>query len=136
MKKYILLSLAIIFPLVITYTYYAIYDMFGDNSLCTFKDATGLECPGCGGQRSIYFLLHGDVLQALRYNAFFIIALPFLSYFYYRAVRVYILGQKEHLKSFVFTPTFGFSLLAFVILFFILRNIPVWPFIYLAPPPL
>jgi len=134
MKKYILLVLAILFPIVIFFVYYAIYDMTGDNALCSFKGVTGLECPGCGGQRSLYLLLHGDILQALRYNAFFIIALPFLAYFYIMAVRVYILKQERCLKSFVFNSWFGFSLLAFVILFFILRNIPVCPFTYLAPP--
>lgn len=134
MKKYILLILAIIFPVVIVYIYYAIYDMMGNNALCTFREVTGLECPGCGGQRSLHFLLHGDVLLALHYNVFFVIALPFLAYFYVMAVRVYILNQKECLKSFVFSSWFGFSLLAFVVLFFILRNIPFWPFTYLAPP--
>ncbi|MFV0420396.1 MAG: DUF2752 domain-containing protein [Dysgonomonas sp.] len=133
MKKYILLILSIIFPVVIVYVYYSIYDMMGNNALCTFREATGLECPGCGGQRSLHYLLHGNILQALHYNLFFVIALPFLAYFYVMAIRVYILNQKECLKSFIFSSWFGFSLLAFLILFFILRNIPFWPFTYLAP---
>lgn len=134
MKKYLLLILAIIFPFIIVYTYFEIYNTTGNNALCTFREATGLECPGCGGQRSLHFLLHGDFIQALRYNAFFVIALPFLTYFYIMATKVYILKQKQFLKSFVFSSWFGFTLLIVVILFFILRNIPISPFTYLAPP--
>ncbi|WP_108823317.1 DUF2752 domain-containing protein [Dysgonomonas sp. Marseille-P4361] len=134
MKKYLLLILAILFPIAVAFVYYAIYDMQGDNALCSFKALTGLECPGCGGQRSVHFLLHGEVLEALRYNAFFVIALPFLAYFYVMFILVYVLKQEKYLKSFVFTSWFGFGLLIVVVLFFILRNIPVSPFLYLAPP--
>lgn len=134
MKKYLLLILVILLPIAVAFVYYAIYDMHGDNALCSFRALTGLECPGCGGQRSIYFLLHGDIMQALRYNAFFVIVLPFLAYFYLMFVLVYVLKKEKYLKSFVFTSWFGFGLLIVVILFFILRNIPFSPFVYLAPP--
>ena len=29
----------------------------------------GIDCPGCGGLRMMYSLLHGDVPAALHYNA-------------------------------------------------------------------
>lgn len=135
MRKYLLLILAVLLPIAVAFVYYAMYDMQGENNaLCSFRELTGLECPGCGGQRSMHFLLHGDVLQALRYNAFFVIALPFLAYFYIMFVLVYVLKKERFLKSFVFTSWFGFGLLIVVILFFISRNIPFSPFIYLAPP--
>lgn len=134
MKKTILAIQAILLPVIIAFVYYFIYNISANNGLCSFKEITGLECPGCGGQRSIYHLLHGDVLQALHYNAFFIIAAPFLLYFYYIGVRVYILKQEQYLKSFVFSSYFAYSLLIAVIVFFILRNIPLFPFTYLAPP--
>ncbi|MBK5720243.1 DUF2752 domain-containing protein [Dysgonomonas sp. Marseille-P4677] len=134
MKKYLLLLLSILFPFAIVLVYYLFYNMTGDNALCSFREITGLECPGCGGQRALHLLLHGDILNAFRYNIFFLVALPFLTYFYYMAVRVYILKQEQYLTSFVFSSTFGYSLLISVILFFILRNIPLWPFYYLAPP--
>lgn len=135
-NQYLLLAAAILLPVAILYFYYAYYTVSesGWINQCTIHRFTGLECPGCGGQRSLHLLLHGDVAGALHYNAFFVIALPFLIYFYYMAVRVYLLKQKEYLNSFIFKPWFGFSLLAFIILFFILRNIPVIPFTYLAPP--
>lgn len=50
-------------------------------SICIFYSLTGLPCPGCGMTRSVHFLLHGDILHALRYHLFGIVVLPvaFLS---------------------------------------------------------
>ncbi|MFE0189264.1 DUF2752 domain-containing protein [Streptomyces sp. NPDC059008] len=36
---------------------------------CPFKWCTGLLCPGCGGTRMAYDLLHGDVVAAFHDNA-------------------------------------------------------------------
>ena len=35
---------------------------------CVLYTVTGLYCPGCGGTRSVYFLLHGDFLRSLIYH--------------------------------------------------------------------
>lgn len=99
---------------------------------CTFKALTGLNCPGCGGQRAFHFLLHGEFLQALRYN-FLIILLPFFMYLIYVIVEIYILKQKKHIPKFMFSNKLGIIVLIVVILFTLLRNIPCEPFIYLAP---
>lgn len=32
---------------------------------CAFREAGGLECPGCGIQRSIIALLKGDILESI-----------------------------------------------------------------------
>ena len=37
---------------------------------CKMKLYFGIPCPGCGGTRAIWSLLHGRVLQAVYYNAF------------------------------------------------------------------
>lgn len=50
-----------------------------------------LYCPGCGATRALAALTHGNLAEALRYNAFFVILLPvLLAYFgfaYWRAMR-------------------------------------------------
>lgn len=43
---------------------------------CVFHQITGLNCPGCGGQRAIHHLLHGDVTAALHLNALLVVLLP------------------------------------------------------------
>ncbi len=46
---------------------------------CPFKMLTGWDCPGCGSQRAIHALLHGDVLSAFRLNALMVLAVPYLA---------------------------------------------------------
>jgi len=45
---------------------------------CPFYAATHLLCPGCGAMRALYSLLHGNVREALHYNAMFTLATPVL----------------------------------------------------------
>lgn len=35
---------------------------------CVFRQATGLDCPGCGITRALHALLHGRVREAFGYN--------------------------------------------------------------------
>lgn len=43
---------------------------------CLVKTLTGYSCPGCGLQRAVHAFLHGDIVQAARYNLFLLIAVP------------------------------------------------------------
>jgi drug/metabolite transporter (DMT)-like permease len=45
---------------------------------CPVYSMTHLLCPGCGATRALYWLLHGEVREALHYNAMFTAATPFL----------------------------------------------------------
>lgn len=45
---------------------------------CPLLMATGLKCPGCGSQRMLHALLHGDIAAAWRYNALLFLLVPFL----------------------------------------------------------
>ncbi|NDV94001.1 DUF2752 domain-containing protein [Dysgonomonas sp. 521] len=136
MRKYIGYIITIAIPLIVGFIYYRYYGTTGDiwSKQCSFHELTGLQCPGCGGQRAFYFLLHGDILQALRYNLLLIIILPFLLYIYFLLAQVYILKNKNYLKYFNFSGKIGYIFIAVLIVFFILRNIPASPFSYLSPP--
>lgn len=48
---------------------------------CLFHEVTGLDCPGCGAQRALHQLLHGNIIAALRLNAMFVLSLPLLVWF-------------------------------------------------------
>lgn len=52
---------------------------------CVFLSLTGWQCPGCGSQRAIHALLHGDLASAWHYNAALLVALPVLG--------VYLVGE-------------------------------------------
>lgn len=47
---------------------------------CVFHKVTGLQCMGCGTQRVIHSLLHGDISSAWQANRFLVISLPFLIF--------------------------------------------------------
>lgn len=53
---------------------------------CLFHAVTGLDCPGCGAQRMIHALLHGDVAGAWRANAFLFFLFPLLGLMTYSSL--------------------------------------------------
>lgn len=46
---------------------------------CPFLSLTGFQCPGCGSQRAIHSLLHGDITTAWNKNALLVASLPFVG---------------------------------------------------------
>lgn len=46
---------------------------------CPIKQITGLSCPGCGAQRAVHSLLNGKWHEALSYNYFFVIGIPYAA---------------------------------------------------------
>lgn len=51
---------------------------------CSFRQLTGWQCPGCGGQRAAYALLHGHLRQAVSYNLYAVVAYPYALLFVVR----------------------------------------------------
>lgn len=45
---------------------------------CMFHELTGLKCPGCGSQRMLHALVHGDISEAWHQNALLMVAIPVL----------------------------------------------------------
>lgn len=45
---------------------------------CPSQMLLGVDCPGCGGMRGTYDLLHGDVAGMLDNNVLLVVALPVL----------------------------------------------------------
>lgn len=48
---------------------------------CPFKMITGLSCPGCGIQRAIHAMIHGDFTGAIRYNYYLAYSGPYATLF-------------------------------------------------------
>lgn len=135
MRKLIVIFLSVIFPIIIISLYYFYNEADSEWSMqCTFHQVTGLQCPGCGGQRALHYMLHGELFTALRYNALFVIFTPFFIYLYVILVEVYGLKQQLYLNNFFFSGKFGWVVLILTMSFFILRNIPYSPFLLLSPP--
>lgn len=45
---------------------------------CPVLWLTGWKCPGCGAQRALHQLLHGNLTEAIHLNALFVMACPYL----------------------------------------------------------
>ena len=95
----------------------ALFDPF-----CLFHRFTGLLCPGCGSTRALHALFTGHPVEALGNNLLAVAAVP---------LTLYILVRKPNPERLPTWPVITF--LAVVILFGILRNIPLYPFVLLAP---
>ena len=88
---------------------------------CPVKLLTGLDCPGCGGQRALHAALHGHFVQALHYNLFYIVGIPFLMIALAGALIKGPVGQwiNRHLL----TPAAGWVFVALYFIWFAVRNI-------------
>lgn len=48
--------------------------------VCVLRQTTGVSCPGCGTQRAVHALLHGDIAAAWRFNALFVVMIPVVAF--------------------------------------------------------
>ncbi|MGB3692143.1 MAG: DUF2752 domain-containing protein [Spirulinaceae cyanobacterium] len=96
-----------------------------------FRSLTNLYCPGCGTTRGLHQILHGNILAALDLNPLMVLFLPYLIYAFcaysapvitsYRLPQPYVKGK------------WIWGLLVIVLAYWVLRNLPMWPFSWLAP---
>ncbi len=97
---------------------------------CPVYQLTGLFCSGCGASRALRSVLHLDFYQALRYNAVFTLALPFMAaYFGALAISFIRFGKDEISKKIPIWPIWIF--IGAAIIYGVLRNLPL--FAFLAP---
>jgi hypothetical protein len=92
---------------------------------CPFKAITGLNCPGCGMSRAVHALAHGDVISALHFNALLLMVVPVLLYSWLAWFKSDRAGRPipaPNLRLFAFV-------MALIVVFGIVRNIPGVPFI-------
>jgi len=87
---------------------------------CPVHFLTGYHCPGCGSLRAIHSLLHGHVGVAMSLNPLMVVSIPIIGSMFLNPIWVY----KKHV------PWVAFWIL---IVYGVVRNIPMWPFCLLAP---
>lgn len=99
---------------------------------CAVHLLTGLYCPGCGAGRACYALLHGDFLEAFSYNPLMVILIPFIGL--YVAVRGldWAVTGGNHVDGKISVKLLV-AVLILILIYGIMRNIPVQPFSLLAP---
>ncbi len=99
--------------------------------VCPLYYLTGIHCPGCGLTRGFHALFHGDVLTALHFNALLPAYALVFGFMLVSMILVVVRGRGLSWKIFPPSAMYGFLILAAV--FFVLRNLPFYPFTLLAP---
>lgn len=98
--------------------------------LCISCDKLGIYCPSCGVGRALSCLVHGDLKGAFKLNQLLIIFLPFIFYWYICNI---LECFNLHPWRFKLNRKIIFIIILVIILYGILRNIPIYPFKLLAP---
>lgn len=96
---------------------------------CPLKLTTGLDCPACGGLRTVFSLTHGDLATAIDHNLLAVVALPAVVVWWALIVYRGWTGRER-----VVTPASArrtrlitIAIVAVTVLFTIARNLPMVP---------
>jgi hypothetical protein len=99
--------------------------------VCPLYTLTGLACPGCGLTRGFHALFRGDIVTALDFNAMIPIWVVVFGWAFVSLLLLAVRGRGLKLR--LDTPYLIGGLLFTMIVFGVLRNIPVWPLTILYP---
>jgi hypothetical protein len=99
---------------------------------CVIHEWTGLHCPGCGGTRAFQALAHGDLIGALGMNPFGVGVIVYLALLALRTSWEAAFPDR-HWRRLPFSDRAAWGLVALLLVFTVLRNLPWWPFTLLAP---
>ncbi len=91
--------------------------------VCPLYHLFHIYCPGCGSTRATFYLLDGDIYGVFRSNPIYlpVILISILMVFMPRVM---------------LRPRIVWSCVTAIFLFWILRNLPWYPFTLLAPAPM
>lgn len=110
--------------------------VFGSSCLaiappCPFRFLTGLHCPGCGSGRALYALANGDLASAWAMNKLAVASIPLLLWL---AASPLAPVRRINRKLARFVPPYAvWAIPAVIVLYWVLRNVPCYPFTLLAP---
>lgn len=122
-RKYVNIVLILLFAGALSVFYFFDPTEFTFFPGCYFRKFTGFDCPGCGGQRALHDLLHLRFTEAIDHNLLMVAGSPVLAFV---AVNALFVEKKRYFKS-----TFLWGIIAVVLLFWVIRNLPFESFRWL-----
>ncbi len=90
---------------------------------CLLSQSTGLLCPACGGTRAMIHLFNGHLMLALKSNLLAVVTLPLVMYAFFLVLRL-AFDSRFTPADIRIAPFWIWSYFIFVLLFWVLRNIP------------
>ncbi|MFN2502268.1 MAG: DUF2752 domain-containing protein [Pyrinomonadaceae bacterium] len=111
----------------------ALYDPAKSNlfPVCPLYTLTGFACPGCGLTRGFHSLFHGDIIPAIDFNALIPVWAVIFAWVFVSLTLLAVRGRG--LPMWPTWPRFLWTFLIVLVVFGVLRNIPVWPLTILFP---
>ena len=106
--------------LILGITYIILIEKYNIKIPCIFHEITGLLCPGCGITRCFLSILHGDFVQAFRYNRLVFCLLPLAIIYFIYWLYNYIIGNDDYYKI---SNKISIFLVVITLLFAVVRNI-------------
>ena len=103
----------------------AVYFFFDPNTegvfpKCAFYVLTGWKCPGCGSQRALHALLHGDITGAFHMNMWIPVA---ATYIVLVMIALFFSNRNSRYSKIVTNDYLFATFLLFTIAWFVLRNV-------------
>jgi len=103
---------------------------------CSLRYFTGLYCPGCGMTRAVHSVMNLRFGDAFSYNLLWPLIVMFIAVSLYMWFSFLITGKSPFIPFNRFLRKHSIAAYLFIAVlfaFWILRNIPVYPFTLLAP---
>ncbi len=119
MKVFIISNIAVVFAVALFVVFAMVAIHYGIYK-CAFFETFHLYCPGCGGTRAFFSLLHFDILSSLRYNPVLVAGI-FVYLFY--DIRIFIAikrNEEGYFGNCKYRLIIAYGV--FIILNFVVRN--------------
>lgn len=103
---------------------------------CYLRYFTGLYCPGCGMTRALHCAMNLRFIDAFSYNLLWPFIITFISISLYMWFSFLVTGRSPFIpfnRLLKRHSSVAYVFIALLFAFWILRNIPVYPFTLLAP---
>lgn len=100
---------------------------------CTFHQQTGLHCPGCGLTRATHAALNGRIVEAVSQNVLVFAVVPWLLFITLRGLWRYLWQSPPPRRRISWPGWVSYAVMFGLLVFGVVRNIPVYPFTLLAP---
>ncbi|MBG8555165.1 DUF2752 domain-containing protein [Hymenobacter guriensis] len=126
------LSLGILAGLALALLYFRLDPAHYPFPRCPVNWLTGWYCPGCGTQRALHALLHGQLVRAAGLNLLAVACVPLLLLGGLLEVQAFLRPQSRHV-SWLYQPWLGWTVVGSTLLFTALRNTPTPLGSWLAP---